>query len=488
MTAAASTITTAAQAPQENPLLQYHATLARHAHVKRFYERWVADPAFRAALTADPAGTLERYRIDVDPADVRGLIENDPRPCPATRAMWEIVQAKIAAAERYYGAGARSADPAFAAWRQRQVERQRLDLGPFLAASNIHAALCVELTKGCSVGCWFCALSPDRLGGVFRHAENAALWRASLDVFAARLGAAVRSGFLYWATDPLDNPDYEQFCLDFHDAAGVFPPTTTALALKDPARTRRLLALAQERGCWLNRFSILAIPLLDRVHAEFDAEELALVECLPLNKDAAFAYGNSGRFRDRALRQPRLLEEQREKLKLAPWFAGNPDYAGSDAYANNSIGCVTGFLVNMVERKVELISPCTASDRWPLGYIVYGSGTFGDAAELDALLGRLMTAHMRQSLDPARPVRFHDWLTFEPAPAGFTLHGRFRQTVDVHGDDGEYIRAIGHCVSEGRWLPDRIAGAMESAFGRPPQETLHRLDALLATGAIEEGP
>ena len=58
--------------------------------------------------------------------------------------------------------------------------------------------------------------------------------------------------------------------------------------------------------------------------------------------------------------------------EYAPWYRDNPDYQESDDYPMNTIGCVTGFLFNMVDRTVQLISPCTATDEWPLGFYVYG--------------------------------------------------------------------------------------------------------------------
>jgi hypothetical protein len=49
--------------------------------------------------------------------------------------------------------------------------------------------------------------------------------------------------FLYWATDPFDNPDWESFCLDFCDVFGRFPLTTTAQAMRDPARTHAFMGV-----------------------------------------------------------------------------------------------------------------------------------------------------------------------------------------------------------------------------------------------------
>ena len=33
-----------------------------------------------------------------------------------------------------------------------------------------------------------------------------------------------------------------------------------------------------------------------------------------------------------------------------------------------TIECTCGYLVNMVDRTIRLITPCTVSERWPLGY------------------------------------------------------------------------------------------------------------------------
>ena len=56
---------------------------------------------------------------------------------------------------------------------------------------------------------------------------------------------------------PLDNPDYEAFADDYRAIAGAYPPLTTALALRDPERTRRMLDRFDADVC---RFSILTDP------------------------------------------------------------------------------------------------------------------------------------------------------------------------------------------------------------------------------------
>lgn len=470
-------------------LTTYHNILQENAIYKRFNERWVADPDFRKALNEDKASTLESYGINCNPADVRSLFEADvSQPSPAMRAMWQIVVTKTNWINEFYRKQGLPSDLRIYSWRERQIARQLLELGPFHSKSNLHASLSIELTKGCSVGCWFCALSPERLNGIFEYSPaNQVLWGDVLQVLHQYLGTGAQTGFLYWATDPLDNPDYEQFCLDFYQIIGVFPPTTTAQALKNPARTRALLKMSQERGCWLNRFSILSIPMLNQVHAEFSAEELAQVECLALNRESAFAFGNAGKFRERAHKEPQLLEKQRKNLLWAPWYTGDPAYANTEEYPLASIGCVTGFLLNMCDRSVQLISPAAASDRWPLGYYIHAQGTFNDGAELGSLLNRIIDEQMSPFLRPSDRLCFHDWLQFEELATGFRLNGRFHQSVTFQGQERHrQWREIGDLVRSGGKTVAEICQIVCAKCNVNPEVVQSMLNELLRAGVLNE--
>ena len=151
----------------------------------------------------------------------------------------------------------------------------------------VHATCCFELAKGCSVGCWFCGVAAPKLGGMFQATpENRKMWRGALKVVRSVVGPGAKRGFCYWASDPLDNPDYEKFACDFHHILGTFPQTTTAIPLRDAQRTRRVLSLSQERGCDLNRFSVLTLKTFERIFQEFTPQELVYVELIPQNKES----------------------------------------------------------------------------------------------------------------------------------------------------------------------------------------------------------
>ena len=101
------------------------------------------------------------------------------------------------------------------------------------------------------------------MGILSTRSENAGLFRDVLEVLADVVGpTAGKWGFLYWATDPFDNPDYELFCRDFATQFGQFPATTTAKGWTDFPRTRKLIELSDAHGRAHVRLSILSLKML----------------------------------------------------------------------------------------------------------------------------------------------------------------------------------------------------------------------------------
>jgi radical SAM family RiPP maturation amino acid epimerase len=298
--------------------------------------------------------------------------------------------------------------------------------------------------------------------------ENGQLWRDCLGVLAEVYGISARSAFLYWATDPLDNPDYEHFLADFYDVFGVCPQTTTAQGQKDIERTRRILQLAHSLGSAVDRFSIIALNSLYRVHEGFTPEELLRVECVPQNKESAeggqIRKSNAGRARKFAKKRSAELVSEEQ---------------------SSTIACVSGFLFNMVDRTVKLISPCNASDRWPLGYWVIAQGTFDTADELRDLMRSMIDETIRDSLGVLDIVKLRRdvRIVFGPDRLRVASMG-----LGLAFESQPQAAELAGLLAAGTYTVEQIALRRRATAGIPPAQTLAVLDRLFLGGFFDEEP
>jgi radical SAM family RiPP maturation amino acid epimerase len=329
-------------------------------------------------------------------------------------------------------------DPRLRFWRQQQITRCDSDIGAPMNSNRVHAPVCFELSDGCTVGCWFCAISADKFAGAFEYTpENARLWNEVLHVVRDIVGPAAQSGFCFWATDPFDNPDYEKLIADYHAMLGALPATTTAKAHMDIPRTRRLLRMWEDFGFTYNHFSILSVRILETIYEEFTPEELIWTGFNIVTKDAANKKAKAGR----ALVRLNKLSER------------GMDYSEiGETMLEGTIACVSGFLFNMVKKRIQLITPCLASEQWPNGYKILDEGTFADGADVRKLIERMIADNMPTSVRDEQILGFRDGLEYQPLPNGFVLASdRYKQNVEhpSYGRDlGEMIHSGSHTVSD----------------------------------------
>ena len=71
-----------------------------------------------------------------------------------------------------------------------------------------------------------------------------------------------------------------------NEEAGFYPPTATALALRDPERSRRYFAEAREAGCWSVRLTVRSLDELNGLHEAFTSQELATVQLNVMTPEA----------------------------------------------------------------------------------------------------------------------------------------------------------------------------------------------------------
>ena len=373
------------------------AELRLYAHAKRFRERWDGDDRFRAAVPEDPAGAARAAGIDYDPSGLAYLwrpgAEVD-EGLPEVRAMRRYESKDRAYLDFTADDGGASAG--YRAWRRRQRARAMFAQGPVVATVGLHLPFVVELTKGCSMGCWFCGLSAGRLEEVLP--TDLLAWSRMLQAFRPVFGDSARRGFLFWATDPLDHPDYESYAETFERVLGRFPVTTTAAMFKDVERTRRLIRLSRAHESPSLRFSIVTKQRLDKVHRTFTAEELIDVGLVAVNKESVLALAEAGHSRERAKENPERAAAERAKLQ-----ALTPPGEDPENYTHRTIACVSGFLVEPLLGRLRLISPEPCSDRWPDGYAVFEEARFDfnePGAFAEALAG-MTERHLHDRL-PAR--------------------------------------------------------------------------------------
>jgi len=449
------------------------------AHSKRFLERWSMDPRFRERYWADPQATIDSLGLALTPAQTGpligakpladGLEEPDVAPSvddpPSVHQYRAFIVEKLQMRESMRELS-QSSNRRLAAWRTRQIHRCIGELG-IRAGALVHAPMAIELSKGCSVGCWFCGVSAPRLDQNWPYTdENAELWRACLSVLREKMGPCVAQGFAYWASDPLDNKDYEHFLTDFHTITGRCPQTTTALGHKDVERTRQLLRLAHAMGSQIDRFSVLSLGILDRLHAAFTPEELLRVEFVPQNRESADMHRKSaaGRALKFATKRANELVEEGE---------------------SSTIACVSGFLMNMVERSVKLITPCNVNERWPLGYWVLGEGTFDTAEELGELINSLINSNCRTHL------RVYDQVRLRPDVKVTVENGAILATnLGGHAtlEHQPDVDDLATYLTTGTYTVEEVAVAREKAAAVPLAATMATLNNLFDLGFFDEDP
>ncbi|MGL5833804.1 MAG: radical SAM family RiPP maturation amino acid epimerase [Waterburya sp.] len=442
------------------------------SHIKRFKERYQADPNFRENVAINPEKTIAKYNLKLDLETVKWFLDRESlesqqtqnKPLPSSVQIYLDYNNAITKWMSRWRDTTPESDPRFRAWRERQISRADSEISKSGNNQIVHAPISFELTKGCSVGCWFCGISAPRFSDIFTYTlENSKLWKEVLELTKGICGSVAQSGFCYWATDPLDNPDYEKFICDFHQILGTVPQTTTAQPMKDPTRTRSLLKLSEGKGFIKNRFSILSLKILDRLYEEFTPEELVHVGLVMQNKESLMKKAVAGR----------SLERNKKNTK---------NNEADDKAAQTTIACVTGFLFNMVERSVKLISPCKADERWPNGYRIYDEGTFTNVDDLKVLLERMISNCMPLSVRESDIIRFRHDLKFESLIDGFKLSTNY---LTLNFRHRPMLRELGEIILKGDKTAEEIAVTFEN-LGISKEDTFYSLNLMFKRGVLDE--
>jgi radical SAM family RiPP maturation amino acid epimerase len=431
------------------------------ARIKRFMERLTADGEFRKALSEnvdDPFPIAKQFGIEIDPLALLPLwhrnylkYRNDPslsdRKWPLAEVWDTHIKTILKHRDALVGQGASQINSKLNAWRERQIKRCNSELGNS-AMSIVHPLVAYELSQGCSVGCWFCGISAESFKGSFSYSdENAQLWLGVLEQSLAIMGPAASTGFCYWATDPCDNPEYDRFLEDYHKVFGVLPQTTTAIPLKNIALTKRIMALHEKYMSIPNRFSVLTVGMLDKIHEAFTPDELLCTELVVQTKTSLLTKAVAGKALEK------YKKHQNKELN-----APKSDAVKSGAELDHStIACVSGFLVNMVSKTVELIAPTRASEAWPKGYRIYGSRRFNSAQEYGQAITELIDSCMPQSVTGDTVLSFRGDLLYFATAQGYVLEGKYQKFTFA---GFPFAKRMGELIQGATLTADEVLGEL----------------------------
>lgn len=429
--------------------------IRRVANVKRYYETLECDPDFRVRAADDPVFAAKERGILIsrEAASYALLCQDERTKPPEDTALYNAyLDEKKAARQRISKRAQACRSERFNAWRSRQYARCDAELGAAVNARFAHIPFVIELSSGCSVGCDFCALSAQKLRGVFRATnENKRLFQDILGGASARFGAAVADSILYYATEPLDNPDYIAFAKIFLNATGRAPILTTAVALRDIPLTRAAIAM---RGAepTIHRFSLLSLEQFRRASSIFSPEETLFTELMPRYREASVGLVRAGRALH-AHGKAALFTDQ------------------------GTVACISGFIVNLAERKVRLSTPCRASDACPNGAKELDLGSFDTAQELMRLIDNCIES-MESIIGMERPIRLEPFLHFN---AGALENSNTSRIIVGDCDTQKLLEHISSGESSGAELIEKM-----TACGVEPLKTQLTLQSLYMRGLISE--
>lgn len=327
-----------------------------------------------------------------------------------------------------------SGEKAFSTWSEKEKLRAKMELGSH-DQKVVHAPFAIELNQGCSVGCWFCGVSAEKLSHKSYFSELEQEWQQICDALYKQLGSRCKKGFLYWATEPMDSPDYEKFQTIFIKSTGYQPQVTTAVGHKHVDRMKAIMREPAGTNVTLHRFSCITTAQLRRVHKLYNQAEQLFVECIAQNKESIFTKANAGKARnsDQLAYQFSTLSEQEQNAILAK--------------ISPTIACVTGYLINVVTRTIKLISPCIASDKWPNGYRIYQEVKYQNGTDFAEKLVQIM--QVANNYKETETVRFIDNVNVTYLEDGFKISSLYGEFKFVNKRFGPVLKDLVACLKQG---------------------------------------
>ena len=151
---------------------------------------------------------------------------------------------------------------------------------------------------------------------------------------------------------------------------------------------------------------------------------------------------------------------------------------------SSTIACVSGFLFNMPDQTVRLVTPCNANQRWPCGYWVVDQGRFETREELESLLERMGATHIAVRLTVDSPVRMRRDLRCTWDGERLTFSSRYLATSFFNYPG---LERLGELVARGGHTAAEIASLLEPE-GLDLTGTFDLLLEMHRKGLLDEEP
>ena len=472
--------------------------------IKRFFECYEGDRTFRASIDAggdfseeqrqmmrdigvrfepeamellwtswDLLTRIHQLTFQVDsfeemPADIHAALA--PYPLMRVWQIWRFRRTKMGLIQKRIVLSTPSAHPAYTAWRSRRIAAVRNELGTY-GWDIDHPCHAVELAVGCSVGCGFCAFDAKKLDTLFDYDApgNRALIRGVAHGMMNQLGWPAAHGMLYWSTEPADNPAYVRMLGDWQDITGATLCTATARAGEE--WVEQLQAFYSRASTPWPRISVLSRNIMRKLHKRFSPMEMRDTTLLMQQADGEFQRKKVPGGREKMLQ--RLIDAHDVR-------SCDPDNIPNDLdIPQGSIACVSGLLINMVNRSIKLISPCYSSREHPYGYRVFDETHFEGLEDFEVKLARMLDRSMVISPYMGMPMKWRDDLKYIPREDGFILQS---PTVQRVFSKGSAHKVVGEMVAAG----NRSYGEIFDALSDDPEIGPLAAAALL-NGLFERG-
>jgi radical SAM family RiPP maturation amino acid epimerase len=412
--------------------------------------------------------------LDQLPDEVIGPVRD--YPLLLLWARYCTARARLQAEQKRFVVNMESESASFTAWRRRRIRAVQSELGSY-GYSIDHPILAMEVALGCSVGCPFCAFDAGKLQQVldWEDPESRALFQDVSRSLYQKLGMSTGHALLYWRTEPHDNPHYIDFMRDFGEITGSTVCTATARSQEEWVRD--LINHYRQGPVPWPRISVLSRGMMYRLYRQFSPDEFRDVTMLMQQKDGEEYRVKVPGGRDKMLAKLDEYGDLRDKN------IETEEDAGETFVPQGSIACVSGFLINLIERTVKLISPCYTTREYSQGYRTYAEFTFDDAEDFDRKLHRMFEQNMITAPYRDMPMAFRDDLRYHDRDDGFMLVSPTR-THTFRGN--EVFRPLGQMLARNNMTYGEVCDALIDDHHCNAMHVVAGIRGLFNSGLLDE--